>query len=69
MVATPSKLYKICTVLFHEYGGANIGVANCMSQLSMFVPTKATVTLDNKNTGHAQVLGIILCCFINYSII
>ena len=35
----------------------------------MFVSTKATVKLDNGNTGHAQWIGIILCCFPNRSII
>ena len=40
-----------------------------MSQLSMFVPTKATVKLANGNTGHAQGIGIILCRFSNCSII
>ena len=35
----------------------------------MFVPTKATVKLANVNTGHAQVVGIILCCFPNCPII
>ena len=29
----------------------------------MFPPTKATVKLANGNTGHAQVIGIMLCCF------
>ena len=36
---------------------------------SMFVPTKATVKLATKNTGHAQGIGIILCPFPNCSII
>ena len=40
-----------------------------MSHFSMFVPTKATVKLANVNTGHAQVVGIILCCFPNCPII
>ena len=35
----------------------------------MFVPTKTTVKLDNGNTGHAQGIGIILCCFTNCYII
>ena len=35
----------------------------------MFVPTKATVKLSNVNTGHPQVIGIILYCFPNCSII
>ena len=35
----------------------------------MFVPTNATVKLANGKTGHAQVIGIILCRFSNCSII
>ena len=35
----------------------------------MFVLTKATLTLANGNTGHAQGIGIILCLFLNCSII
>ena len=40
-----------------------------MSHVSIFVPTKSTVKLANGNTGHAQGIGIILCCFPNCSII
>ena len=40
-----------------------------MSHFSMFFPTEATVKLANGNTGHAQGIGIILCCFTNCSII
>ena len=39
------------------------------SRFYMFIPTKATVKLDNGNMWHAQVIGIILCCFTNYYII
>ena len=35
----------------------------------MFVPIKATVRLANENTGHAQVIGIILFRFPKFSII
>ena len=35
----------------------------------MFAPTMATMKLDNGNTGHAQVIGVILCRFTNCSII
>ena len=35
----------------------------------MFVPTKATEKLANVKTGCAQVIGIILCHFPNFSII
>ena len=69
MVASSSKIYTVYTVLFHKYGGANAAVKNCMSHFSMFFPTKATVKLANGNTGHAQGIGIILCCFNNCSII
>ena len=36
---------------------------------SMFVPTKATVKLNYGNTGYAQIIVIILCCFTNCSIL
>ena len=64
VVAPYSKFYTIFTVLFHKYGGTNVGVKNCMSHFSMFVPTKANVKLANRNTGHAQGNGIILFCFL-----
>ena len=35
----------------------------------MFVPTKDTVKLANANTGHAQIIGVILFHFTNCSII
>ena len=35
----------------------------------MFVSTKTNVKLANENTGHSQLIGIILCCFPNCSII
>ena len=69
VVAPPSKSYTVSTVLFHKYGGANVAVTICMSHFYMFVPTKATVKFDNVNTGHAQGIGIILCCFRNCLII
>ena len=40
-----------------------------MSQFSMFVTTKATDKFSNVNTGHAQVIGVILCRFPNFLII
>ena len=61
--------YTVSTVLFHKYGRANVEVTNCMSQFSMFVPTKSTVKLDSVNTGYAQGIGVILCHFTNCSII
>ena len=36
-----------------------------MSQFSMFLPIEATAKLANQNTGYAQVIGIISCCFPN----
>ena len=69
MVAPPSKLYTVFTVLFHKYAGANVTVTNCMSHFSMFVPNKATVNVDNLNTGYSQLIGIILCRFNSCSII
>ena len=69
VVAPPSKFYTVSNVLFHEYVGANAAVTNCMSQFSMFVPTKATVNFSNGNTGHVQGIGIILGHFTNCFII
>ena len=69
VVAPPSKFYTVSTVLFHKYGGTNVSVTKFMSHYSMFVPTKATLKMDNLNTGHAQVIGVILCRFTNCSII
>ena len=40
-----------------------------MSNFSILVPTKATVKLVNRNTGHDKVIGIILCRFTNCIII
>ena len=69
LVVTPSsKFYTVFTVLFHKYRGPNVSVPNFISHFSMFVPTKATVKLANENMVHAQVIGIILCCFPNCSI-
>ena len=56
-------------MLFHKYVGANVVITNYMSRFSIFVPTKATVKLANRNTGHAQVIGIILFRFPKFSII
>ena len=56
-------------MLFHKYGGANTSVTNWMSHFPMFVPTKDTVKLANESTGHAQGIGIILCCFPNCAVI
>ena len=69
VVPPSSKVYTVSTVLFHKYVGANVTAKNCMSHVSMFSPTKATMKLDNGNTGHAQWIGIILCHFHNYTII
>ena len=56
-------------MLFCKNGGTNFIVTNCMSKFYMFVPTKATMKLDNGNTVHAQVFGIVLYTFPNCSII
>ena len=69
LVSPPSKFYKVSIVLFHKYLGTNVAVKNFMSHFSMFYPTKATMKLANGNTGHAQGIGIIVCCFHNCSII
>ena len=57
--------HTVYTVLFHKYVGANVEVKNSMSYFYMFVPTKATVKSANRNTGHAQVIGIVSCHFTN----
>ena len=69
VVAPTSKFHTVSTTLFHKYGGANIAVTNCMSQFSMFVPTNSIVKLANGNMEHDQLIGILLCSFINCSII
>ena len=69
VVALSSNFYTLSTVLFHKYGGANVGVTNCMSHFSIFVPTKANFKLSNGNTVHAQVIGVISCHFLNYPVI
>ena len=69
MVAPPSKLYTLSTVLFHKNGGANVAVKILLSHFSMFIPTKATVKLDNRTIVNFQVIGIIFCCFPNRTII
>ena len=63
-----SNLYTVSTVLFCKYGVANVAVKNWISRFYLFVPTKDTVKLANRNTWHAQWIGIILCCFTHYSI-
>ena len=69
VVAPHSKCYTVSTVLFHKDRGANVALNNCMSHFSMFVSTKEPVKLANENTGHAQVIGIILSLFTNCIII
>ena len=56
-------------MLFHKYGGAGFVVTNPMSRFSVFVPTNATVKLDNINMVHFQVIGIVLFRFPNCYII
>ena len=69
VVAPPSKFYTLSTVLFHKYRGEKVAVKDCMSHFSMFVSTKSTVKMANRNTGHTQGVGIILCRFPNFSLI
>ena len=56
-------------MFFHTDVGANISVANCISQFYKFVPTKDAVKLANGQTGNAEEVGIFLCRFPNCSII
>ena len=65
MVSTSSISFTVSTVLFHKDGGDNVGVSNCLSQFSMFVPTKSNTNPANGNTGYAQGIEIILCHFKN----
>ena len=69
VVPNSSKFYTISTVLFHRYGGANVGITNFMSHFYMFVPSKDILKIARGNTGHAQGIGIILCSFTNFTII
>ena len=55
--------------MFHKYIELNVAVTNFMSHFSVLVPAKATMQLANINTGHAQVIGIILCHFTNCPVI
>ena len=65
LVVSPSiKFYTVSDVLSRKYGGENFAATNSMAHFYMFVPTKATVKLANGNTWHAQVIGIILRCFL-----
>ena len=65
LVAPSVRVYTVYTELFHKYGGSNVAVTNFMSHFSMFVPTKATIKLADRNTEHSQGIGIILCYFTN----
>ena len=69
VVSLYSKMYIVSMVLFHNDGGYNVGVTNCMSHFYMVVPTKANVKLANGNMVNAQGIWIILCCFPNFFII
>ena len=69
MGAPSSKFYTFFTMLFHKYGGVNVGVTNCMSQFSMFVQTKSNVGLSNGKMVHAQVIEVNLFRFLNCPII
>ena len=70
MVVSPSsKVFTVSNVLLHKDGRENVAVTNGMSHFCMLVPTKTTVKIPNRNMGHAQGIGIILCCFPKFSII
>ena len=69
VVAPPLNIYTVYTVLFYKDGGENVAVKNCISQFSMFLPTKSTWILAIGNTGHAQGIGVISCHFTNCLII
>ena len=63
------SFYKVSTVLFQKYGGANFSVTHCMSHFSMFNPTKAAVKMSNGNMGHSQGIGVfyvVLLTFLLY---
>ena len=64
-----SEFCTFSNLLFHKYGGENIGITNYMSHFYMFESTKANVKLANGNTGPAQGFGIILWHFANCHII
>ena len=69
VIPPSSKFYIVYNVLFHKDGGAKFAATNVMSCFYIFVPTKVTIKLDNRNTGRAQWIGIVLCCFTNCPII
>ena len=70
LVIDPSSTFFIVsTVLFHKDRGSNIVVTDYMSHFSMFTPTKANVKFSNGDMVNSQVIGIILCCFLNWPII
>ena len=64
LMCPPYNLIFITNLLSYSINALhdmNISVKNCMSQFSMFLPTKATVKLANWNMGHDQVIGSIFC--------
>ena len=56
-------------MLFRKYGGDNLAVINFMSHFSMFILTKDTLKLANRNKGHAQGIRIVICHITNCPII
>ena len=54
-------------MFFNKYGGLNIVITNWFLNFSILVPTRANINFYDGNTGHAQVIGIILCKFPNCS--
>ena len=55
--------------MFHKYGGANVGVTNCLSCFPMLVPNISNVKLADGNMDHAQGIGNILCQFTKLPVI
>ena len=65
---TGGSTYKnniVLTVLLHKYEGANIGVNNFVSKVSISFLTRANMKSSYGNTGRTKGIGIILCQFHN----
>ena len=69
VISASSGFYTVSIVFFQKHGGANSGDTNCMCHFSISLLIKANVKLANGNMTHAQVICIILLCFINLHII
>ena len=55
-------------MLFHKYIGSKVGVKNSCHDFQ-YSSKPSPMLLDNGNTGHAQLIRIILCCFIDFPIV